>query len=153
MLEFYCCSDQPSALNSMGSLQRLVNRLYIRRVRLVPRFDVDVKRVLDLYPVRNIDAVALTLHWRWTGAGWVIVSETLAQNCHRRLKTAQIAWVFYFQCNPPPDVRSIHLIDLFFKVRMPALPVLWWRGYRERPAIVPFPSNIRKSYLHKQMKL
>uniref|UniRef100_A0A9J2P8B8 CRAL-TRIO domain-containing protein n=1 Tax=Ascaris lumbricoides TaxID=6252 RepID=A0A9J2P8B8_ASCLU len=54
--------DQPSALNSMGSLQRLVNRLYIRRVRLVPRFDVDVKRVLDLYPPRLIEVTCELPH-------------------------------------------------------------------------------------------
>ncbi|KHN83734.1 DNA repair endonuclease XPF [Toxocara canis] len=48
-------TDQPSALHSLGCLQRLVNRLYVRRVRLVPRFDVDVKRVLDLYPPKLIE--------------------------------------------------------------------------------------------------
>lgn len=41
-------SDNPGALTGIGVLQRLVNLLYIRRVRLLPRFDVDVKRVLDL---------------------------------------------------------------------------------------------------------
>ncbi|VDK58375.1 unnamed protein product, partial [Anisakis simplex] len=46
----YIFSDYPTALNSIGCLQRLVNRLYVRRVRLVPRFDVDVKRILDIYP-------------------------------------------------------------------------------------------------------
>ncbi|VDN34682.1 unnamed protein product [Gongylonema pulchrum] len=40
-------SDNPGALSGMGLLQRLVNRLYVRRVRLLPRFDVDVKRILD----------------------------------------------------------------------------------------------------------
>uniref|UniRef100_A0A915CH47 DNA repair endonuclease XPF n=2 Tax=Parascaris univalens TaxID=6257 RepID=A0A915CH47_PARUN len=55
-------TDQPSALNSMGSLQRLVNRLYIRRVRLVPRFDVDVKRVLDLYPPKLVEVTCELPH-------------------------------------------------------------------------------------------
>uniref|UniRef100_A0A0N5ARY7 ERCC4 domain-containing protein n=1 Tax=Syphacia muris TaxID=451379 RepID=A0A0N5ARY7_9BILA len=41
-------TDNVGVLNSMGVLQRLVNRLYVRRVRLLPRFDVDVKRILDL---------------------------------------------------------------------------------------------------------
>ncbi|CAG9533528.1 unnamed protein product [Cercopithifilaria johnstoni] len=40
-------SDNPGALSGMGVLQRLLNRLYIRRVRLLPRFDVDVKSSLD----------------------------------------------------------------------------------------------------------
>ncbi|EFO27962.1 ERCC4 domain-containing protein [Loa loa] len=40
-------SDNPGALSGMGVLQRLLNRLYIRRVRLLPRFDVDVKGSLD----------------------------------------------------------------------------------------------------------
>ncbi|VBB27037.1 unnamed protein product [Acanthocheilonema viteae] len=40
-------SDNPGALSGMGVLQRLLNRLYIRRVRLLPRFDVDVKNSLD----------------------------------------------------------------------------------------------------------
>uniref|UniRef100_A0A158Q8B8 DNA repair endonuclease XPF n=1 Tax=Elaeophora elaphi TaxID=1147741 RepID=A0A158Q8B8_9BILA len=40
-------SDNPGALCGMGVLQRLLNRLYIRRVRLLPRFDVDVKSSLD----------------------------------------------------------------------------------------------------------
>uniref|UniRef100_A0A915Q4P7 Persulfide dioxygenase ETHE1, mitochondrial n=1 Tax=Setaria digitata TaxID=48799 RepID=A0A915Q4P7_9BILA len=40
-------SDNPGALCGMGVLQRLLNRLYVRRVRLLPRFDVDVKSSLD----------------------------------------------------------------------------------------------------------
>ncbi|VDK84748.1 unnamed protein product [Litomosoides sigmodontis] len=40
-------SDNPGALSGMGVLQRLLNRLYVRRVRLLPRFDVDVKSSLD----------------------------------------------------------------------------------------------------------
>lgn len=40
-------SDNPGALSGMGVLQRLLNRLYIRRVRLLPRFDIDVKSSLD----------------------------------------------------------------------------------------------------------
>lgn len=48
---FFFYSDNPALFTSIGCLQRLVNQLYIRRVRLLPRFDVDVKRILDLYSV------------------------------------------------------------------------------------------------------
>ncbi|MFH4978518.1 hypothetical protein AB6A40_005227 [Gnathostoma spinigerum] len=48
-------SDNPNSLCSMGHLQRLVNRLYVRRVRLLPRFDVDVKRVLDICAPKLIE--------------------------------------------------------------------------------------------------
>ncbi|VDN55404.1 unnamed protein product [Dracunculus medinensis] len=48
-------SDNPNVFTSIGELQRLVSRLYIRRVRLLPRFDVDVKRALDLYTPKMIE--------------------------------------------------------------------------------------------------
>ncbi|VDN03180.1 unnamed protein product [Thelazia callipaeda] len=40
-------SDNPGAVIGLGVLQRLLNRLYVRRIRLLPRFDVDVKHSLD----------------------------------------------------------------------------------------------------------
>lgn len=54
VVKFLFCSDNPNVFTSIGELQRLVSRLYIRRVRLLPRFDVDVKRALDLYTVSPI---------------------------------------------------------------------------------------------------
>uniref|UniRef100_A0A1I7XP95 BTB domain-containing protein n=1 Tax=Heterorhabditis bacteriophora TaxID=37862 RepID=A0A1I7XP95_HETBA len=43
-------SDVPTALSAFGQLQRLVDRLYVKRVRLIPRFDVDVKTTLNKTP-------------------------------------------------------------------------------------------------------
>lgn len=39
-------TDQPSAITAagLGQLQRLVKRLYVSKVRLLPRFDEAVKR-------------------------------------------------------------------------------------------------------------
>ncbi|KAM3718592.1 DNA repair endonuclease XPF [Dirofilaria immitis] len=48
-------SDNPGALSGIGVLQRLLNRLYIRRVRLLPRFDIDVKSSLDPYSPHMVE--------------------------------------------------------------------------------------------------
>ncbi|KAF8363137.1 xpf-1 [Pristionchus pacificus] len=44
-------TDFPSAISSLGELQRLVTRLYVKRVRILPRFDTDVKVTFERTPV------------------------------------------------------------------------------------------------------
>ncbi|GMT17021.1 hypothetical protein PFISCL1PPCAC_8318, partial [Pristionchus fissidentatus] len=48
-------SDFPTAISSLGELQRLVTRLYVKRVRIVPRFDTDVKATFDRTPVSVVE--------------------------------------------------------------------------------------------------
>ncbi|GMR37278.1 hypothetical protein PMAYCL1PPCAC_07473, partial [Pristionchus mayeri] len=48
-------TDFPSAISSLGELQRLVTRLYVKRVRIVPRFDADVKATFDRTPVSVVE--------------------------------------------------------------------------------------------------
>ncbi|VDM75386.1 unnamed protein product [Strongylus vulgaris] len=43
-------TDIPTSICALGQLQRVVDRLYIRRVRLIPRFDTDVKITLEKCP-------------------------------------------------------------------------------------------------------
>lgn len=42
-------TDQPSAITrlGLGQLQRLIDRLYVRRVRILPRFDEGVKKTFE----------------------------------------------------------------------------------------------------------
>ncbi|CAD5216748.1 unnamed protein product [Bursaphelenchus xylophilus] len=44
-----CFTDIPTAITSggMGQLQRLVNRLYVKKVRILPRFEESIKRDFD----------------------------------------------------------------------------------------------------------
>ncbi|KIH62155.1 hypothetical protein ANCDUO_07565 [Ancylostoma duodenale] len=43
-------TDLPNSISALGQLQRVVDRLYIKRVRLIPRFDADVKMTLEKCP-------------------------------------------------------------------------------------------------------
>ncbi|VDL75731.1 unnamed protein product [Nippostrongylus brasiliensis] len=43
-------TDFPTSISALGELQRVIDRLYIRRVRLLPRFDADVKQTLERTP-------------------------------------------------------------------------------------------------------
>lgn len=43
-------TDVPSSISNLGQLQRLVDRLYIKRVCLLPRYDADVKLTLEKTP-------------------------------------------------------------------------------------------------------
>lgn len=57
-------TDHPGGIAGagIGQLQRLIDRLYVRRVRVVPRFDADVKDSYDADPVRNTTA-SFDLSW------------------------------------------------------------------------------------------
>ncbi|GMT08485.1 hypothetical protein PENTCL1PPCAC_30659, partial [Pristionchus entomophagus] len=48
-------TDFPTAISSLGELQRLVTRLYVKRVRIVPRFDADVKATFERTPVSVVE--------------------------------------------------------------------------------------------------
>nr|CDJ82326.1 DNA repair endonuclease XPF [Haemonchus contortus] len=43
-------TDLPTSVSALGQLQRVIDRLYIRSVRLIPRFDADVKQTLERTP-------------------------------------------------------------------------------------------------------
>ncbi|KAE9416301.1 hypothetical protein Angca_002441 [Angiostrongylus cantonensis] len=43
-------TDVPTSISALGQLQRVVDRLYIKRVCLLPRFDADVKFTLEKTP-------------------------------------------------------------------------------------------------------
>lgn len=46
-------TDDPTRIvfSGLGQLQRLINKLYVRRVVFVPRFDAGVKEAFDINPV------------------------------------------------------------------------------------------------------
>uniref|UniRef100_A0A914CEA7 DNA repair endonuclease XPF n=1 Tax=Acrobeloides nanus TaxID=290746 RepID=A0A914CEA7_9BILA len=78
-------TDNPIRITSggLGQLQRLMDKLYIKRIRIVPRFDVDVKRSYDRQPATlteiNLD---LPLSWRKVRSGLVDIIRT----CVKELK-------------------------------------------------------------------
>ncbi|KAK5964710.1 DNA repair endonuclease XPF [Trichostrongylus colubriformis] len=43
-------TDLPTSVSALGQLQRVIDRLYIKSVRLLPRFDADVKHTLEKTP-------------------------------------------------------------------------------------------------------
>uniref|UniRef100_A0A183FNS5 ERCC4 domain-containing protein n=1 Tax=Heligmosomoides polygyrus TaxID=6339 RepID=A0A183FNS5_HELPZ len=43
-------TDLPTSISALGQLQRVIDRLYIKSVRLLPRFDADIKATLEKSP-------------------------------------------------------------------------------------------------------
>lgn len=69
--------------DGLGQLQRLMDKLYVRRIRLVPRFDVDVKNSYDCSPATlNEIYLDLPLPWRKIRNGLVDIIRT----CVKELK-------------------------------------------------------------------